>query len=813
MKDWSVSDIDAILREAALLARLGRLDEAENRLTEANSTEPRLTRSHGQILAALGRWNEALDKFDVALAAEPGDVASWRAVGTIRGMLRDIEGAVQAFDRVLAVTPADIEALRGKADVLIGAGLAARAEPIFRALAAAGDAKAAVRHRLCLAALGNVRDADELYGSKPEEAVMDVEAALNAGREAIALSSPVEADRWYRRALVLRPESVEALTGLGSVMAASGRNAEALTTLKRAVAADGLAVYAREILATALLDDGQTEAARREIDALLTLDPGNAQGHALLAFATLKEIGRSGTPSASQQAEILFQLRAARDGRPDEPALILPVAELFNRLGLAGESASTLKALRRARRDSLPALFAAARATINVCDWEDYADLRRGVVDNVDNAIAANAIDEESLRLLAALGAPYAQAMKVAQKLAARHDRGYRVALPARASRPRIRIAYLQAQTRFHSTMAVARALVERHDRSRFEVHGYARHDRASSGAQDRFQAEYRAAFDVFRDVSMLDDRAAAARIAEDDIDILIELNGPGAENNMGVVACRPARLIAHYYGHAYGTGANYVDYLLVDRIYMPPDLAALGAEAPIYLPPSFMAAMPGRSSGKTLTRTGLGLPEDGVVFANFNHPWKFEPRGFGVWLKLLRAMPGSVLWVAQWNDAAAAHLRAEFDAGGLDPRRLVVAPTAAHDDHLARLAHADLALDPFLVAGGVTTYDALRAGLPVIARMDAAHTPSARMGASIVSAVGLGELVAETDDAYEALALGLARDGERRRHLRASLAARTAKALDLDRSTRHLDAAIEAMWRRHVAGLAPAKIKIAEQS
>ena len=803
-----MSESAEILRQAALLARLGRLDEAERLLADVARPDSRLLRSHGQILAALGRWPDALGKFDAAVARDPADLASWRGLGTIYAMLHDVDRAVDAFDRILAAAPDDADTLRSKADALIGAGRAAAAEPLLRRLAFGGDKIAIIRHFLCLSVQGRAEEAEALYGADPDQGVPNPDLCLSAAREALSLGAPREAERWYRRAAALAPENTEALTGLGTVTAALGRRKEAIALLRRAVASDPQAVYARELLATALHDDGQADEVGREIEALFALDPRNAQAHALSAYRALLAVGRTASPDGDARKRILDHLSAARAGRPDDPGLILPVAELFNRLGAAGEAASTLKALRRARPDNLAALFAAARATINVCDWEDYDALRARVFDNVDTAIAAGALDDEALRLLAALGGDYAQAMRVARHLAKKNDHGARMRLGPRGERGRLRIGYIQAQTRFHSTMAVARGLIEGRDRSAFEVYGYARHDR-SDGAREAFQDGYRAAFDVFRDLSALDDREAALRIAADDIDILIDLIGPGTENQMGVLAFRPARVIVHYYGHAYGTGADYVDYLLVDPVYMPPHLVALGSEAPVYLPPCFMAAMPGRASTKALTRAAVGLPDDAVVFANFNHPWKFEPRGFGAWMTILRAVPRSVLWIANWHDAAMGHLRAAVAAAGIETERLIVAPTAAHDDHLARLALADLALDPFYVAGGVTTFDALRAGLPVIAHGGAADTPSARMGASIVGAAGLTDLVASEDERYLELAVALGRDRERRRTLRAGLPMRAARALDIAASARTIESAYHAIWSRHVAGLAPARIDL----
>lgn len=809
MKEWRVSDSDAILREAVLLARTGRLDEAERMLAAADQGNSKIVRGHGQILAALARWSEALECFAAVLKSDPKDLDAWLSLGSVARMSGRHADALEAYDRVLADRPNDAVATRAKAELLVSMARADLAEPIFAVLAK-DDLISALRHFACLVALGRKSEAEALYGNAPQTFLQDAEATLSLARDGLNLGASSEAERWYRRTLELSPNNVEALTGIGSTLVQRGERQDGQAFLRRAVSVDPKAVYARELLATALHDDRQDAGARLEIDGILALEPKNAQAHALLAYAAIRRIGKTRTPQGSERAEIIDNLRTARDARPTDSALVLSIAELLNRFGLAGEAASTLKTLWQANPQDVRTCFAAARATINVCDWQHYDELRLSVLRTADAALPAGTIDDEGLRILTALGADYAVSMGVARRLARRHEAAAKAVLPMRPPRARLRVGYLQAQTKFHSTMAVARGLVERHDRNGFEVFGYARHDR-EDGSFDAFQDGYRKAFDDFRDLSALDDATAAQRIAEDNIDVLIELNGPGAENSMGVIAHRPARVIVHYYGHAYGTGAAYIDYLLVDHVYMPDDLAALGTEAPIFVPPCFMAAMPGQSSNKALTRRELGLPENAVVFANFNHPWKFEPRAFRVWAEILKALPQSILWTAKWNDKAGENLAAEFRRSGLDPARLIVAPTAAHDDHLARLALADLALDPFMVAGGVTTFDALRAGLPVIARKGAVHTPSARMGASIVTAAGLGELVANSDDAYVAIALELARNREKRLALRAELPRRTAKALDLTRSTRHLEAALEAVWQRHVEGVRPAAIEIKE--
>ncbi|HUN51454.1 MAG TPA: hypothetical protein VMU42_10070, partial [Candidatus Sulfotelmatobacter sp.] len=210
------------------------------------------------------------------------------------------------------------------------------------------------------------------------------------------------------------------------------------------------------------------------------------------------------------------------------------------------------------------------------------------------------------------------------------------------------------------------------------------------------------------------------------------------------------------------------------------------------------------------VTRADCGLPDDAFVLANFNHPCKFEPGIFAVWMRLLRRLPRAVFWFGDWMHATRDHLRREAEALGVDGSRLIFAKLEDHSRHLARLRLADLALDNRFHGGGVTTVDALWAGLPTLTV--AGDSPAARLGATLASAAGMPELVMPDFEAYEARAIELAENPGLLRDVRDKLwRQRTACALfNAEQYRRDLEQAYLAMWDNHVSGRGPRQIDIA---
>jgi predicted O-linked N-acetylglucosamine transferase (SPINDLY family) len=370
----------------------------------------------------------------------------------------------------------------------------------------------------------------------------------------------------------------------------------------------------------------------------------------------------------------------------------------------------------------------------------------------------------------------------------------------------RIRLAYLSADFRHHATAYLVAELFELHDRDRFEVIGI------SFGADDRSEVRARLvrAFDRFHDVSSTSDREVASLMQELEVDIAVDLKGHTEGARLPILAARPAPLQVSYLGYPSTMGADFIDYVVADQVVLPLDQQPFYPEKIVHLPECYQVNdSKRRIASRIPARRELGLPEDAFVFCCFNNNWKINAAMFDIWMRLLRAVDGSVLWLFRSNDLATANLRAEAKARGIDPARLVFAPFLDLPDHLARLKRADLFLDTLPCNAHTTASDSLWAGLPVLTCVG--HTFAGRVAASLLNCVGLPELVTNDLDEYEALALRLARDPPLLQSIRRRLEQNrlSAPLFDTDRFRRHIEAAYTTMWEMHRRGESPRSFRV----
>jgi protein O-GlcNAc transferase len=312
-------------------------------------------------------------------------------------------------------------------------------------------------------------------------------------------------------------------------------------------------------------------------------------------------------------------------------------------------------------------------------------------------------------------------------------------------------------------------------------------------------------------EVEDISDAAAAAAIRELEIDIAVDLNGHAGAGRAGILAQRPAPVQVNYLGNAGTTGAPFLDYIIADRTVLPRAHFPYYTEQVVYLPHSYQCNDSRRGRPRTtLSRYDAGLPETGFVYCCFNNLYKISPEIFDVWMRLLRAIPGAVLWLLGEDRFAIHNLRREAGARGIAPVRLVFAPRAPLDDHLARHALADLFLDTLPTNAHATASDALWAGLPLLTCLG--NSFGGRVAGSLLRAVGLPELAAESLTEYEELALTLARVPGRLAAIRATLERNrdTEPLFDTPRYTGDLESAYIAMCRRQRAGLPSKHIDLA---
>ena len=378
--------------------------------------------------------------------------------------------------------------------------------------------------------------------------------------------------------------------------------------------------------------------------------------------------------------------------------------------------------------------------------------------------------------------------------------------IPKHPARERIRIGYFSADFFNHPTMHLMAELIEKHDRSRFELIAF------SFGPErnDEMRRKSMTIFDKFIDVRNMSDKDVALLSRNLEIDIAVDLKGLHFGARTGIFAWRAAPIQINYLGYSGTMGAEYIDYIIADPIVIPEESKQHYCEKIVYMPNSYQVNNTKRSiSDKAFTREGLGLPPTGFVFCCFNDNFKITPRVFDCWMRILKQAEGSVLWLLEDNAKAASNLRMEATKRGVDATRLFFARRIPPDEHIARYRFAHLFLDTTPYNAHTTASEALWAGLPMLTQIG--ETFAGRVAASLLEAIGLPELITKLQSDYEARAIELAMSPEELSAIKDKLAKNrmTTPLFDTELYTRHLEAAYEAIWERYHLGLPPDHIYI----
>lgn len=646
------------------------------------------------------------------------------------------------------------------------------------------------------------------------------------------------------RAAALRPHA-DILANLGTLRAGLGLTAAARSALEQALALDPGHVEARFNLGNLCGREGRWDEAAEHLTLAAARRPGQPDILVNLGIA----LRMAGRPDA---AETTLR-QAVAPGGPQEGRAWFNLASLLDAQGRLAEA----EAAYRRCLDRAPTL---AEGWLNLGDLLARRHRAADALPCVERALAlgvAPAGAAQALRLhlaarlcrwdavdaalpdfLACLdagdgsGAPFATlSLEIGEgrrhQAARLHAARYRVppspapslsssspALPGGGGdgRGRLRIGYLSADFHQHATAYLLAGVLEGHDRTRVEVVAL------SHGPDDGspLRARLVAGVDRFIDLRDLDDDAAAAAIRAAGIDILVDLKGYTDGARPGIAARRPAPVQAQYLGYPGTLGADWIDYVLADAVVLPParavNRAAHWDEAVVRLGGCYQANDAPRPVDPTPARADLGLPDGSTVFACFNAAYKLTRPVVACWGRILTRVPGSVLWLLDPGPALPA-VAAELAAAGIAADRLVVAPAYPKHRmaaHLGRQAAADLFLDTVPYNAHTTAADALYAGLPVLTLAGDAF--AGRVGASLLRALDLPELITGDLVAYEALAVALARDPARLVALRRRLAAgrtRPGGPFDTMALCRRLEMAYAVMIGRHRAGLPPADFAV----
>lgn len=338
--------------------------------------------------------------------------------------------------------------------------------------------------------------------------------------------------------------------------------------------------------------------------------------------------------------------------------------------------------------------------------------------------------------------------------------------LIANDGKRKIRIGYFSTDFKEHPVGMLMENLIRLHDRSRFEVIGFFLSKKSGDQVEDRLRKVFDQSIDLFG----VNDSTARQQVLDQHLDIAVDLNGHTAGARTGLFARKIAPIQVNYLGYAGTSGANFYDYLIADQVVIPPDHQGHYVEKIAYLPHSFFPAdtlISHDDFGSLPSRESQGLPSQGLVFACFNNAYKITPEIFTVWMKLLKTIPNSVLWLTMPSSAAIENLRKQALSHGVSPDRVLFAPRVpARVDHLSRLRLADIFLDTLYFNAHTTAADALWAGVPVITLPG--ETFASRVAASQLTALGMSECIADSLEDYYAKAIDYATHLDRLKSLRA---------------------------------------------
>ena len=853
---------------ASALHRLGRLAEARVLCLQALKLRPRYFDAL-QLLGTLdlqaNRLEGAVEAFGKAILINSRSAAAHYHQGNANCLLMRFEAAVASYTRAIALDPDFVAALYNRGIALHAVNdYSAAIETYDRAIAIDTNHVDAYFNRgNALLALRRFDEAIDSYGRaiaiKPDHA----EARNNRGNAAYGLERYEAALAEYDQALALRPDYADAYNNRGNALRDLGQYEAAVASCDQAIALKPEYPEALNNRASALFDLERYAAALADCDRAIALKPDYAEPHFNRGNALLKLALHDAAIASYDRAigckpnhvqahyncgNALFELQCfeAAITRYDRALVLKPAlakahynrgAALFelklyaaavqscdaaialdpcyadacyirgNALFELGHYAAALAGYDAALtlKPDYTGLYGVRRqAKMRICDWSDFDTDVADLAVRIERGEAATP-PHHWLGL-----SDSARLQRRAAETWVREQCPPDPSLPAfptvaaipAASPRKIRIGYFSADFRHHPVSILIAELIETHDRTRFEITAFA----FGPPSEDAMRRRLERAFDQFIDVRGRSDRQIALLAREMHIDIAVDLGGFTHHCRPGIFALRAAPLQVGFLGYPGTLGAPYLDYLLADPTLIPEPSRVHYREQILYLPHSVLphdSKQPIAEPGPT--RRQAGLPDAGFVFCCFNQVAKITPHTFAGWMRILTAVPGSVLWLSATHPTAQSHLWREAAQRGIEPKRLIFAERlAALPEHLARQRLADLFLDTLPYNAHSTASDALWAGLPLLTQLGESF--AGRVAGSLLTAIGLTDLITSTPEQYEALAIALATDPARLASFRERLARNrlTAPLFDTRRYTRDLEAAFETIHTRYQAGSPP---------
>ena len=687
--------------------------------------------------------------------------------------------------------------------------------------------------------LGDYTRAESAYKKALQLNQNSNEAYYNMGNTFKAQGRFDEAISCYQQTLSLNPGFVEANYNMALIFEKQARPDEALSCLKQCLQTNPQWAEVHNNIGNLLKQQGFLKEALSSLRRAIEIKPDLYEAHNNLGNA-LRDQGSLGEAIVSYHAALQINPRFAEaylnlgithadDDRPNDAIRCFQTAirlnpqfaEAYTYMGLAltdqGNRKEGIECLKKAievNPNCTGAYSYLIHQLQHTCDWPKLTRVSERLAELSRQKAADGRLILEPPFICMSRQSELSRNLTIAKAWSRKISEPLKnLKLPVslenrRQPKAQVTIGYLSCDFHNHATAHLMRSFFGFHDREKFEVRCYSYGPEDSSKYSQQIMEES----DQFIDIRECSHIEAAKRIYADGVDILVDLKGHTKGARLGILAYRPAPIQVHYLGYPGTTGADFIDYLITDRVVIPEDHDTFYSEKLVFLPQSYQVNDHQQEiASRNWSREALGLPDEGFVFSSFNLPYKIDPVMFDCWMRILQQVSNSVLWLISDSESAICNLRREAADRSIEPDRLVFAKKIEKAEHLSRLKWADLALDTRIVNGHTTTSDSLWAGVPVIALLGS-HFAS-RVSSSLLHAVGLSELVTHHLEEYEELSVRLATHPSELKAVRNKLNINRLKnsLFDTPRFVRNLEHAYSEMWRIFLEGRAPTQIEVHE--
>lgn len=756
---------DALHLLGIIAAQEGKYSKASELLEKALTVNPNhiyALNNRANALQNLNRIDEAIASYDKAIKVNPLFIDAYFNRGNALLKLNRFEEAIVSYDKVIVINPDYAEAYFGRGNA-------------FKTLNRLNEA---------------ISDFEKTIALNPNHA----QAYNNCGVVHQKANRIDKAIACYEIAIANKPDYFESLNNLGTILEEQGCFNEAITCYDKAIQSNQLYADAYFNRGNALQKLNRLDEAIESYDKVIEMNPEYSEAYFSRGNA-MKSLMRDYEAIADYEKTIHLK-----------PGHVQAHNNLGNSLREIHRLVEAIDCYEKviAINPNYEFVYGIKiNVQLQLCDWRDLylqidllksnLEKKREISSPFPVLSLTDNLELQSLASSIYVNKKYPKSSSLDHFV--KND-------PYR----KIRIGYYSADFHNHATAYLMAELFEYHDKAKFEIYGFS----FGPNLNDEMRQRLSVCFDGFFDVRNKSDIQVAQQSRDLGIDLAVDLKGFTHGSRTGIFANRCAPIQVNYLGYPGTMGASYIDYIIADKTLIPQQAQQHYFEKVAYLPNSYQVNDSKRKiSYKTSTRKELELPDSGFVFCCFNNSYKILPFVFDTWMRIMKAVEGSVLWLLEDNAAASNNLRKEAEDRGIDAKRIVFAKRIRLEEHLARQRNADLFIDTFPCNAHTTASDALWAGLPVLTCMGESF--ASRVAGSLLYAIGLPELVTETQSDYEALAIELGNNPDKVKAIKQKLEKNrlTTPLFDTPQFTKNIEAAYTKMYERYHSDLPPDHIYI----